>query len=264
MTNNKFSLGSDPEVFLKKVIDGIEVYFPAVEVITGDKNAPTKIDNEGRAILVDNVMLEFNTKPTYDMDNFVKEHLTFIEYLTNEMNKKECKLSKKAYVEFNPKYLQSDSAKLFGCDPDFNAYTMERNIPPEASVNFRSAAGHIHIGYDGHCVDTTRELIKLLDFTLGLQSVIDDDDRGRRLMYGQAGAFRFKNFGLEYRVLSNYWIFTPEKLRKVYNGVIKAFELHEMGFSLDKKLEKDTIEAINTYNVDTAKRIINEQLNNIK
>jgi hypothetical protein len=41
-------------------------------------------------------------------------------------------------------------------------------------------------------------------------------------MYGQAGAFRIKPYGMEYRVLSNAWLQTPELMGWVYDNTIKA------------------------------------------
>jgi hypothetical protein len=265
MTNKiNFTIGSDPEVFLKKRIDGIEEYFPAISVIEGDKYNPTPIDSEGRAILVDNVMLEFNTLPTTNISDFVEEHTKFMNYLRDEMYKEECKISKRSYVEFHPRFLDNDSAQTFGCEPDYSAYTLLENNSPNPNTNFRSAAGHIHIGYNNHDNYSNIKLIKLLDFTIGLQSVLDDSDRHRRRMYGKAGAHRIKpEFGFEYRVLSNYWIFDTMHMKRVYNGIEKAFYLFDIDFKLSKSIEEATIKAINTYDVELANKIINEQLNKI-
>lgn len=256
-----FSLGSDPEIFIKKDVFGQIEYFPAVEVIEGDKDNPQQIDDEGRAILVDNVMVEFNTLPTHNIHDFIEEHERFMQYLIKELGDKECLISKSAYVEFKPDFLQSEIAQQFGCEPDTNAYTEQENKAPNPNTNFRSAAGHIHIGYKGHSVESTLNLIKLLDLTIGLQSVIDDKDRNRRKMYGKAGAFRFKEFGFEYRVLSNYWIFDKDYMSKIYRGIEKAFLLHANGFKLTPSIEKKVIRSINTYNVNMANKIINEELN---
>ena len=263
INKTKFSIGSDPELFLKKEINGIMEYFPAVTVVKGNKYKPTPIDDEGRNILVDNVMLEFNTLPTLDLNAFIKEHLTFLIYLEKEMLKKKCVISKKSFVTFHPRFLKSKSAETFGCDPDYNAYTQTQNIPPEATVDYRTAAGHIHIGYDNKEYEKSIEMIKLLDLTLGVQSVLNDSDRHRRIMYGQAGAHRMKDFGFEYRVLSNYWIFDKFKLLEIYKGVERAFELYNIGYSMDKALESRVIKTINKYDTKEAIEIINE-LNKIK
>jgi len=263
INKTKFSIGSDPELFLKKEIDGIMEYFPAVTVVPGNKYKPTPIDDEGRNILVDNVMLEFNTLPTLDVNSFIKEHLTFLIFLKKEMLKKKCVISKESFVTFHPRFLKSESAETFGCEPDYNAYTLDENISPEATVDYRTAAGHIHIGYDNKDYKKSIELIKLLDLTLGVNSVLVDSDRHRRMMYGKAGAHRMKDFGFEYRVLSNYWIFDKIKLLEVYKGVERAFELYNIGYSMDKSLEKKVIKTINNYDTKMAMEIMNK-LNKIK
>jgi len=258
LNTTKFSIGSDPEVFLKKVIDGIPEYFPAVAVITGDKYDPTPVGDKGRNILVDNVMLEFNSIPTLNMKDFVNEHVTFLDYLRGEMSKKQCTISTKAFVEFHPRFLNNKSAKTFGCEPDFNAYTLSENPVPKAEVNYRTAAGHIHIGYDNPSKKKSVELIKLLDLILGVESVLLDQDRHRRVMYGKAGAYRKKPFGFEYRVLSNYWIFNEDYLRKVYKGVQRAFKLFNAGFEMDRNMEHKVINTINKYDTKSALEINNE------
>lgn len=258
-----FTLGSDPEVFLKKNIDGRDEYFPAIGVINGDKYDPSPIDDEGRSVLVDNVMLEFNTLPSKSKREFVKEHLDFINYIQNDIKREDCFISKRCFVEFHPRFLDSEIAQTFGCDPDYNAYTLKANIAPKGDVNTRSAAGHIHIGYDNHTQDESIALIKLLDLTLGVPSVIDDKDRHRRQMYGKAGCYRLKSFGFEYRTLSNYWIFSEKDLNKVYEGVELAFDLRKKGLSLSKQEENLVVDTINNYDMYSAKLLIKKYLKNI-
>jgi hypothetical protein len=255
-----FTLGSDPELFVTKKINGKLEFFPAIELIQGDKWCPVPIDDEGRSVLVDNVMVEFNTLPVLNVESFVSEHVDFLDYIKTDMQSKKCDISDVAYAEFKPKYLDSEIARTFGCIPDFTAYTRQENPSPDANGNFRSAAGHIHVGYDGHNEDDSIELIKLLDYTIGVQSVLDDKDVNRRKMYGKAGAYRMKDFGFEYRTLSNYWIFDEKYMRSVYAGVEKAFELFNLGIKLPTELEADVITCINTYNKSLANKIINTNL----
>ena len=56
-----------------------------------------------------------------------------------------------------------------------------------------------------------------MDATLGLASLLFDPDTKRRSLYGKAGAFRPKSYGVEYRVLSNRWIKGIPLMRYVYN-----------------------------------------------
>ncbi|MOA35237.1 hypothetical protein D3C78_1566850 [compost metagenome] len=63
---------------------------------------------------------------------------------------------------------------------------------------------------------------KQLDYYLGLGSLLYDPDVKRRTMYGAAGAFRPKPYGVEYRVLSNAWLKSEELMGWVYRMTIKG------------------------------------------
>ncbi|OYV41139.1 MAG: hypothetical protein B7Z80_02685 [Rhodospirillales bacterium 20-64-7] len=58
-----------------------------------------------------------------------------------------------------------------------------------------------------------------MDYFLGIHSLLWDKDGTRRKLYGKAGAFRPKPYGMEYRVLSNRWLDSPDLTRWVYNTV---------------------------------------------
>ena len=60
-------------------------------------------------------------------------------------------------------------------------------------------------------------LAKLLDSTLGSMFTLLDPDIKRKKMYGQAGAIRFKPYGIEYRTLSNYWLSHPHYIKTVFD-----------------------------------------------
>ena len=109
-----------------------------------------------------------------------------------------------------------------GCDPDYSAYTLNLNPTPDRKVKFRTAAGHIHIGWGSRfeidsdyislCAAVTREM----DATLGVASLLFDPDTKRRSLYGKAGAFRPKQYGVEYRVLSNCWTKNSKLVGYIY------------------------------------------------
>ena len=117
--------------------------------------------------------------------------------------------------------------------------------------------GHIHIGFENITQEKQENVVKAFDILLGLPSVWLDPDTRRRRMYGKAGAFRFKDFGVECRILSNFWIQSDETIEWVYNETIKAVEL-ALNNDLSEIFEKygDNIQlAINESNVDLAKEL---------
>ena len=126
---------------------------------------------------------------------------------------------------------QPASAQELGCEPDYNAYTGNENPRPNGNVNFRTGAGHVHIGWttgadpfdEGHFRDC-RMLAQQLDAYLAMPAMMFDKDVTRRSLYGDFGAFRPKPYGMEYRVLSNAWLQSPELIDWVFNQTKLAFE----------------------------------------
>ena len=139
----------------------------------------------------------------------------------------------------------SDGSKVFGCAPSTNCYTAaESKITVDPKVyRGRSAGGHIHIGnqfieylinpdlreqhrsayeYDKSnsnmwkqatimdaVLKTPDIIVPVLDIVLGNTCVLIDrspSNKERRKVYGRAGEYRIKDYGLEYRTLSNFWL----------------------------------------------------------
>ena len=207
----KITIGADPEIFLtrnKKFISGHGI-------IPGNKKEPHKVN--GGAVQLDGMAAEFNILPV----SHGREMRLGIDTVLSELRKMlpdGVDFSTESSANFDETYMasQPDETKVLGCDPDFNAYTGQPNPRPDQHPTMRTAAGHVHIGWEGaeeesssekmaNCITITRQM----DFYLGIPSLILDPKGGpRRTMYGKAGAFRPKSYGVEYRVLSNFWIFS--------------------------------------------------------
>lgn len=223
MILENITLGADPELFLCND-SGMA---SAEGTFGGTKAEPKKLNRKGFSIQEDNVAVEFNIPPASTLQEFQDNIEFMIDYIKIGANQFDCRISKAASADFDPKLLQTEQAQTFGCDPDYNAYTMDRNaaIIMDGHPNMRTCGGHIHIGYDEPNDLKSIQLIRALDITLGLPSLLRDPDKRRRSMYGKAGAYRIQPFGVEYRTLSNFWIFSKEEITWVYNGVMMAVEL---------------------------------------
>jgi len=98
-----------------------------------------------------------------------------------------------------------------GCSPDFYAYAEDNRFQrePFSAATFgnrRFCGGHIHVQYDKSNVDP-HIFAQFMDCVAGLPYLEWDKQGTRRLYYGQPGLFREKDYGIEYRTLSNFWLY---------------------------------------------------------
>jgi len=223
--------GCDPELF---VLDKDGEYVTAEGLIPGTKEEPYPVPFG--AVQVDGMAAEFNIDPATTFEEF-RRNVTEVKKTLKKMLPKGYSLSAVPAVTFSERAWAEapDNAKILGCTPDFNAWTGDVNPPPncEADERLRTASGHLHIGWTegqdphdlmhmSHC----RDLVKQLDWYLGGWSTKKDPDLTRRKLYGKAGAMRFKPYGTEYRVLSNFWLTTKGKRFQVWNRMNRA--IHDM------------------------------------
>lgn len=253
MRYENVTVGGDFEYFLVNPVNGSP--FPACGLIGGTKDKPRPMGEKDYLITEDNVMVEFNIPPATTSKMFGQ----YVEkgfYMSHKYIPPSLAPCVKATMEFDPQWLQMiPQAMVFGCEPDYNAWQETKNPRPDSNVTFRSAAGHVHIGYSNPDQDATVELIKACDIFLGLPSVWEDPDRVRRTLYGKSGAFRFKPYGGEYRVLGNYWIEHAVTASSIFTRVMKAVDFLNKGGTI-KKGDADLIQqAINTYDQNLAEKL---------
>ena len=246
-----FTIGADPELFLK---DKNNKLTSIVGLIGGTKKEPLPIGN-GCAIQEDNVAAEFCIPACENEDLFISS----IQYALSDINQRAQALGLTlaeltASASFHDDQLDTLEAQEFGCDPDYNAYTNRANPRPRTeNKNLRSAGGHVHIGTKLRPV----HVIQTCDLYLGVPSLLLDQDTERRKLYGKAGAFRYKEYGVEYRTLSNFWIWKKDTISWVYHQVKAVLE------NCQTFIESTTIDdrlkiqhCINNNDKETAKEII--------
>lgn len=247
-----FTVGCDPELFLVEEGKGVSAY----GMVPGTKEAPYKTSHG--AIQVDGMALEFNTEPVAlpNFELFNQNIVRTIDDLLKEARKTGFKgaFSKDPVMVFDKEYMDSqpDDAKVLGCDPDWNAYTLELNPTPDGNVDFRGAGGHIHLGWgsdiptdNAEHLQICADIVKTLDATVGIFLTYIDRDPRRREMYGKAGAFRPKSYGVEYRSPSNAWIWTKSRRKMVHKLVQYAVRTQQRG-GYGQPLYDDSRSAINS------------------
>jgi hypothetical protein len=238
-------LGADPELFLVESSTGR--FISSVGLIGGSKEFPLPI-GEGCAVQEDNVAVEFNIPPCKTADDFVKYINYNLTYLTQKAGEMGLELYIKPSANFDEEQLSSPAAQAFGCEPDYNAWTGLPNPRPTCEdATLRSAGGHIHIGCDK---EQSLSIIKAMDLFVGCPLLRHDNDEKRRLLYGKAGAFRYKPYGVEYRTASNVWISSEHLIRWVWSQTQRAVEWVKEGNKFTKEQGKLIQDCINTNNID--------------
>ncbi len=226
----KFTIGCDPEVFLVNRETGKPV--SAHDLVPGSKKEPHKTTNG--AIQPDGLAAEFNTNPV-PLEDFRAFSDSIVKTLTDLRGvvPEAFRIEPVPTVVFDEEYYSSlpDTAKELGCDPDFCAYSedpSEANPRPDSVTGLRSGAGHIHFGWGSGIptdhpdhIRVCRNFIKQLDVYVGLGMTVIDGDTERRKLYGRAGAYRPKSYGVEYRTPSNAWI-VDERLRRFIHSLSTA------------------------------------------
>lgn len=214
------SFGADPEFFFKKdgdVIGAEKVITPQKKhIFTGNWGADhepiyKEVVAERQSVIIDGVQAEFNVEPNTCRQSF-STNLAFCFQKAAEQIKGKgitASFAQTVSVEKDEMESLSESAQQFGCAPSKNAYGETKISIKDASKYYkRSAGGHIHLGsYAEHL--KPEMVVPVLDIVLGNTCVLIDRDAGnveRRKVYGRAGEYRMPKHGLEYRVLSNFWL----------------------------------------------------------
>ncbi len=257
---NNILVGCDPEVFVKQ--NGI--FLSAFGLIKGDKANPLPVDKG--AVQVDGMALEFNINPAATQQEFLINVQAVYDTLKAMVPEHE--VVAVPVADFDPLYMkaQPDAALELGCDPDFSGWTREENMKPNGDRPFRTASGHVHIGWtDGQectigsnhyfkCAAVAREM----DFYLGLPSLAYDLDQRRRELYGNPACFRPKPYGVEYRTLSNAWLNSSETIEWVFRAVQHGMKQFNNKVFLSQKYG-DIQHIIKQSDWEAAKKIIDAE-----
>jgi hypothetical protein len=228
--------------------------------IGGSKSVPLPLPlGFGYAVQEDNVAIEFNIPPAQDAREFIKSIQDTLNLLGSTISEQYgLSIVQISAASFPPEELLHPDALVFGCDPDYNAWTGERNPKPVATdPALRSCGGHIHIGYD-KSVYRPDDVIKSVDLHVGVPSVLMDDGQKRKELYGKRGAYREKSYGVEYRTLSNFWIFKESLINWAWENTVRAVDA--VGVQLNNiNNDAELIEqAIDGNNKEIAQMLVNK------
>jgi hypothetical protein len=222
------TVGADPEVFVRHKATGELV--SAHGLVPGTKDNPHRV--AAGAVQVDGMALEFNIDPAKNPNQFAARISQVMRVLDDMVPDHD--LAIQPVAEFSRDVFDSapEEAKVLGCEPDLDAWTGQINPAPNQEVDFRTAAGHVHLGWtenmditDPDHIEACCMMGKQLDAVLLPLSLEEDKDTKRRELYGQPGAIRVKPYGVEYRVLSNYWLASEALMKSVFEHAEAAYKL---------------------------------------
>lgn len=242
-------LGADPEIFL---CDVKGKHISSIGLIKANKWAPLQIPDmaTGFTLQEDNVALEYGIPPAASEDEFVKNIMSVMEKSKEWIG--DLKFSKLSCTIFSKDQMSHPLAHIFGCEPDYNAWTGKENDRPQPPHEYmRSAGGHIH-------VETKKDpvaMVKMMDLCLSVPAVImDKHGYERKKCYGKKGAFRPKPYGFEYRPLSNFWIMDEKFIRWAWRNTERALNAT---YPVDE-LEDYIDIAVNQNDKKMAESLVNE------
>jgi len=255
--------GSDPEIF---VTGGDGQVIPAWKFLKDKKSA---INSECFEPFWDGFQAEFCPIARQCLQQHMDSMQRFLDdtlRLARKFDPK-AKLSPLSTIQVADSVMQaaSDEEVRFRCTPSLNVYRDPGEPTPDPrEYKFRFAGGHLHAGFGSKrfTAPVVSEIIRALDGILGLAGVslaANVDTPERRKMYGRAGEFRLPKHGIEYRVLSNFWLRHPALAHLVFElfrGTINFAEAGLYAVCWEKPSDDEIREIINNNDVVRARKIL--------
>ncbi len=263
------NLGGDPEFFVankRGQVLNADRFFPG-------KDNPMKVgEEEARCkLFFDGIQGEMSYRPARCREIVSGRIRSILMMVHNIIKENRVILKPSSRIQRSIIDQADPEARIFGCAPDFNAYTRSVNTcEMDASRHpFRYAGGHLHFG-TSEPLETMSEnnpekfmvkeeemhlrLIKMMDLLITIPTLPLDNAPGskrRRDKYGKAGCFRPTPYGIEYRTPSCWWLKSPMTVSLVY-------ALGRMAWSITAyKMDKRFYQILNT-DEEEVRGIINE------
>lgn len=256
---NSITIGSDPE-YAGFNAQGNPV--STVGFIPGTKQEPHKMEGDW-SIQQDNVGTEICIPVCRSREEFIHAMMYGKELAIKQLQKvqPDWTLRSVSSARYNKEELNSDVARMFGCEASYCVYTDGQSPRPSPRDvgNLRSFGFHIHIGYktDDDYVVAAQRLIRAMDITCGLGSILIDRDTDRRSIYGNAGDLRLRQIEdiniVEYRTLGGAMHLDEERIGWVYDQTMLAINMVNDWKDVYDKEGSAVEDAINTGNIEHCK-----------
>ena len=239
-SNLNILVGCDPEIALRN--PNSKKFVSAEGILPGDKLNPHKV-NKG-TIQVDGFAAEIGIDPARSAEEFSDNVETVLEELKKFTTGYDLVYTDHVIFDEDVFLNQSDKGRELGCEPDYSAYTGVANNPPVPNPpTLRTMSGHIHIGWGkdmdiadpGHFADCIA-VTKQMDWFLGVPGLIWNPGTVRRKLYGKAGAFRVKSYGVEYRTPDNSWLRSRDRMKMMFDNAVLGMNRLYAGEHLYEKV----------------------------
>ena len=230
----------------EEITCGADIEFIGVAANQLSKSVEGKIGgNKEKPVIVkygnlqeDNVLPEIAIDVVKTKTDFIRNIVNVKASLADALGEHAMHFDIRPYTYMSVDELKTEQAQKFACDPDSNCWTGKENPPPVPSdpttgkFNLRTAGGHVHFGFpEAQVWGTSRqELAQWFDIFLGVHHIAHYKGcKIRQDLYGKPGAYRSKPYGIEYRVLSNWWVESTQYMSWVWDQMFRAYEYFQMG-----------------------------------
>lgn len=156
-------------------------------------------------------------------------------------------------------FMNQPENRELGCSPSRNAYG-SRPIRPEGYADTKRFGGtHLNISTPDTTSSEDRSLVMAVDIAFAMPHMFTcnspDDEQLRRELYGRAGEYRRKDFGIEFRVLSSNFL-NAYSITRIYDALKYLVECDE-AYSYQHPEGVDVEGIINTMNRPAALQVLN-------
>jgi hypothetical protein len=237
--------------------NGHDSEFGLVSLATGQLQSALDVfgeevfeDSNGR-YFADNMNCEIAINPVTSLEDWHSK----TEGLLSQIRDKGFELVMKPVIVYPDRCMSHPLSKISGCNPDHSAYTRDTNQAPNFKQmdGTRSCGAHVHASLEGA---DPFNYARWMDALVTLPMLKYEEKTTRRDLYGKAGCMRVKEYGAEYRTLSNVWLDSEDKREFVFEMSHRAAELCK---TQDPALIEDWWDipiAIDTHDLELAERCI--------
>lgn len=226
LTQRVATIGSDPEMFVRNS-DGNVI--PAFKFLHSKEQVETCRPHDPLHIYWDGYQCEWSFKDPFRK---VEDHSVETQRAMLMLRDMARCFNPSAYLTTtNIAEIETEDQRpehvILGCQPSENVYGLfGESVDDPYGLKIRFAGGHIHLGIPDLTKGQRIKVVKMLDSTLGLWGVLhtQHEDPIRRRYYGLPGEFRPTDYGVEYRVLSNFWLRSPQLHDEMWKIAINAAE----------------------------------------